>query len=309
LLDVRRVWVFYYGTGHLDDRETAEVVDRAAGRVAGLTGGQLRAFLKKLCLEVDPAEAADRYRTAFAGRRLHTEPTGEGTVHLMGLDLPPDRVAAAWGIINRLARGISDGRTMDQLRADLLLDLLEGKLDPASAGRCGGVELTVDLATLTGLADQAGDLAGFGPVIAELARRVAADQTDLPWRYTVLHPGSGLPVETGVIRRRTGIAFHPDTQTGTDSRRPTSGMRRQIIARHPTCVFPGCRIPAVECDLDHRIPWSEGGTTTVTQMAPLCPHHNRRRQQAGWTYRPLPNGDYQWTAPSGHQYTTSGQPP
>ncbi len=308
-LDVRRAWVFYFGTGHLPDEIAAEVVDQIAERAAGLTGGQLRALLRKLCLEANPDDAAQRYETALDGRRLVAEGTDAGTVNLFGFDLAPHRVESALGIINRLAEGISDGRSMDQLRADLLLDLLEGKLDPTQARRTGGVELTIDLATLAGLADHAGELAGYGPIIAGLARRVAQEQVDLPWRYTLTHPDSRQPVETGAIRKRPGISFHPDRETRTDSRRPTVGIRRQIIARHRRCVFPGCRMPAAECDLDHRIPWSETGPTSVENLAPLCPRHNRRRQKTGWTYQPLPDGDYQWTAPSGHQYTSSGRPP
>ncbi len=83
-------------------------------------------------------------------------------------------------------------------------------------------------------------------------------------------------------------------------------------------------MPAVDCDMDHRIPVSEGGPTEVSHLAPVCRHdHDKVRHKLGWVYRPVPSaesgasgrqlgrgrGEYQWTSRLGHTYTTSGQPP
>jgi hypothetical protein len=70
-------------------------------------------------------------------------------------------------------------------------------------------------------------------------------------------------------------------------------------------------MPAVDCDLDHRIAWSEGGPTHVFNLAPACRHdHVIVKHGAGWTYRRLPNGDHRWTSRLGHTYITRGdQPP
>jgi len=99
-------------------------------------------------------------------------------------------------------------------------------------------------------------------------------------------------------------------QTGTTRRRPTADQRRAVEARDLTCVFPGCRMPAAQCDLDHRIPWSQGGPTTVDDLAPLCRHdHITVRHDAGWTYERLPSGMYRWTSRLGHTYVSGGLPP
>ncbi|MGI8822811.1 MAG: HNH endonuclease [Acidimicrobiia bacterium] len=182
-------------------------------------------------------------------------------------------------------------RSIDQLRADVLLDLLEGNGHQAGPGR-GMVDIHVDLDTLAGLSQAPGELAGFGPVIADIARQVADQQHHTQWRWTATDPDTGLPVHHGTTRRR-----------------PTPGQRRQVETGNPTCVFPGCRIPATQCDLDHRIPWSQGGPTSNDNLTPLCRHDHRIRHQTGWTHQPLPGGDHQWTSPLGHTYTTSGQPP
>jgi hypothetical protein len=69
-------------------------------------------------------------------------------------------------------------------------------------------------------------------------------------------------------------------------------------------------MPAVDCDLDHRVPWSEGGATTDHNLGPVCRHdHIVVRHRAGWTYRRLPNGDRQWTSPLDHTYTTRNDEP
>ena len=88
-------------------------------------------------------------------------------------------------------------------------------------------------------------------------------------------------------------------------------------------------MPTVDCDLDHRRPWADGGPTTERNLAPLCrsmffnpsyfisrkpgqrtlSHNHGAKHRCGWTYQQLPNGDYLSTSRLGHTYTTSGHPP
>ena len=292
-IDLRRARVLIEGTAHLATEVARRVVDRVMEAATRLTTGQLRALLRRVCLEADPDEAVERYETALAERRVYAEPTLDGTAHLMGFDLPPDRVAAIMGKLTRLAESLrrdGEDRTLDQLRADIFIDLLEGRKQTGRS-RQGGVNLHVDLATLTGLAEHPGELAGFGPVIADIARQVTEQQQDCTWQWTVTHPDTGQPIHNGTTRRR-----------------PTTAQRRQVATRNPTCIFPGCRMPATDCDLDHRIPWSEGGPTTTDQLGPLC-RHDHVIKHKGWKHQPLPGGDHLWTSRLGHQYTTSGRSP
>ena len=294
LIDLRRARVLVSGISHLPVETAREVVERIIDRAARLTTGQIGAVLRRLCVEADPDEATSRYRQAREGRRVILEPTLEGTANLLGLDLPPDRVEAILGRIGLLARSLKTGtetRTLDQLRADVFLDLLEGT-ETKNGSRRGVVDIRVDLATLAGLAEAPGELGGFGPVIADIARQVTERQQRSEWRWTLTDSETGLPVDSGITRRR-----------------PSVGQRRSVQTRNPTCVFPGCRMPATGCDLDHRIPWAQGGPTRVDHLVPACRHDHRIRHQTGWKHQPLPGGDHLWTSPLGHQYTTSGQPP
>jgi len=295
-IDVRRARTIERETVHLDDAGAAAVVDRIADVASGLTTGQLAARIRRMCIEVDPAAAAKRYERAVEDRRVSTEANPTGTTNLMGLDLPPHRVAAVTRRIDEIARslrGSGESRTMDQLRADVYLDLLAGKSGRYTGATRGVVDLRVDMDTLAALAEHPGELAGYGPVIADVARQVAEDQPEAEWRYTVTDTETGQPVATGTTRRR-----------------PVNGQRRAVETRDPTCVFPGCRMPSGRCDLDHIIPWSQGGRTTVRNLAPLCRHgHVTVKHGAGWTYERLADGRYRWTSKLGHTYTTSGTPP
>jgi hypothetical protein len=293
-IDVRRARVIVSGTAHLEVETARLVVDRIIERASRLTTGQLNALLRRICVQADPDEAVSRYREAVDGRRIVSEPTVDGTAHLFGLDLPPERVAAAMRRIGDLAQSLktdAEGRSLDQLRADVFLDLIDGRSDHGRSGR-GTVDIHVDLETLARLSEDPGELAGYGPVISDIARQVAEQQQGAEWRWTVTNPDNGQTIHNGTTRRR-----------------PTSGQRRHVEARNPTCIFPGCRMPASDCDLDHRIPWAQGGATTTSQLVPLCRHDHRIRHRSGWTHQPLPNGDHQWTSRLGHTYTTSGLPP
>ncbi len=66
----------------------------------------------------------------------------------------------------------------------------------------GVIDLRVDLATLTRLSENPGEIPGYGPVVADIARRVAATQVGSVWRVAVTHPDSGAVLWDGTTRRR-----------------------------------------------------------------------------------------------------------
>jgi hypothetical protein len=290
LIDQRRARTIVWQTTHLDNDAARAVTDRIIGDAPHLTTGQLTSRIRELAISVDPDNALRRYEQAVADRRVVIEPTGDGTANLCAFDLPPDRAVVARQHIDRLAKSLrksGEDRCMDQLRADVYLDLLCGA---ATNGRGGTVDIRVDLDTLAGLADHPGEVAGYGPVIDDITRRVIADNAGAEWRYTVTH--NGQPVATGTTRRR-----------------PTVGERRVVEAVHATCIFPGCRMPAPACDIDHRIEWSKSHRTDIDDLGPFCRHDHVGRHEFGWAYRFLPNGDVEWTSPLGHTYITGNRDP
>ena len=210
-------------------------------------------------------------------------------------DIAADKAVEAFDRINHLAKSLhveGETRTMDQLRADIAIDLLCGN-QAYQNGRRGTVNVHVDLATLSRLTEDPGELAGYGPVVADIARQVTESSDGAEWRFRVTDPTTGLPVAAGVTRKR----------------RHNAHQRRQVELRDLTCVFPGCRLPATDCDIDHIEPWSRTQTTTLVDSAPACRHDHHGRHQYDWTYQRIAGGDYLWKSRLGHLYTKSGRPP
>ena len=185
-----------------------------------------------------------------------------------------------------------DKRRIDQIRADILLDLLTGKgqtqRDPPTRGV---VEIRVDMTTLAGIDDQPGEIPGLGPVIADVARKIVDEASDSEWRIVPVDE-NGQPV--GVV---------------TTKRRPTTAQKRVVETRNPTCVFPGCRMPADQCDLNHEIPWAEAHRTTVRELGPLCRHNHIDHHRHRWKLKQIRPGIYQWTSPLGHTYIVGPDQP
>ncbi|HSL26815.1 MAG TPA: DUF222 domain-containing protein, partial [Acidimicrobiia bacterium] len=253
-----------------DQEVAARLVDLVLEKASGQTTGQIAARIDRLVIAADPEAARQRYQRSVADRHVTLEQDSDGTATLTGFRLPADRALRALDQVNLLAgrlRVKGETRNMDQLRADVLLDLLEGRQLPTGGGR-GVVDLRIDLTTLAGLDDQPAEVAGWGPLLADVARRMVEDRAQ--WRVTVTAPDTGEPVWTGTTRRR-----------------PTAAQRRMVAAYHPTCVFMGCRAPATRADLDHNRPWAQGGPTTAANLGPLCPRHHTAKDQGGWTLEQL----------------------
>jgi hypothetical protein len=289
-MDLRRVRVLTRHTAHLSTAHARTVCDELMDRVAGTTPGQLTELVRRKCLELAPEETDRQRKQAHADRRVVSYPNPDGTATLVLYGLDPVHCQEILDRLNRLARQHTGGsRTLDQLRSDLAVTDLRGHTGPVSNG---SVHITVDLSTLTRLLDEPGDLAGYGPVVADIARQVTAQLGTQPWEWTVTGDRSDLPIADGTTRRR-----------------PTASQARRVRARTPTCAAPGCRQPAIHCDLDHIRPWAETGTTDTEELAPCCERDHCTRHATGWTYRRLPDGDYLWKSPLGTTYTTSGRDP
>ena len=77
-------------------------------------------------------------------------------------------------------------------------------------------------------------------------------------------------------------------------------IRRQVTERDHHCVFPHCTKPAESCDLDHVVPYADGGETSAGNLAPKCRGHHRMKTAGHATYRMLKPGTYLWTIGTRH---------
>ena len=79
-------------------------------------------------------------------------------------------------------------------------------------------------------------------------------------------------------------------------------MRRFLNARDRHCRFPGCRVPAIRCEIDHTIDHHLGGPTDVDNCEGLCQRHHSMKQFTAWKVRQLGSGVLEWTSPLGQTY-------
>jgi len=85
-------------------------------------------------------------------------------------------------------------------------------------------------------------------------------------------------------------------------------MRDLIEVRDQDCGFPICRRPASRCDLDHTVPYDQGGLTCPCNISGGCRHDHRMKGSTAWRLRQPRPGTLIWTAPSGLSWTITPQP-
>ena len=76
-----------------------------------------------------------------------------------------------------------------------------------------------------------------------------------------------------------------------DERHANAQQRRALAVRDGHCVFPGCDRPASWCDAHHVTRHTDGGPTTIDNLALLCRHHHGVIHRTGWHMTPNPQTD------------------
>ncbi|WP_323986141.1 HNH endonuclease signature motif containing protein [Microbacterium plantarum] len=315
--------------------ERAEFERVAIERCEGETPNRVRDALRMIAERIHPRSFTERHEEAAAGRCVRVQAGADGMSDLIAT-LP---TVIADGIVDRLTRQareiinaraqadapgtpdtradanggspdadttirdgssfIDDARSIDQVRADVFSDLLLAgapALDPTGTGDGDGtlgairahVQVAVSALTLMGQDEGPADLAGRSPIDAATARELAGNATS--WDRLLTDPVTGTVLEC-------------------DSYRPTAAMVRLLRARDRHCRFPGCRQPAIRCELDHTIAASEGGGTHVCNLANLCKRHHDVKHHTRWHVRQLPGGRLVWTSPTGRVYHEDAPPP
>ncbi len=286
LIDKAKAKIIVDTTAHLSLVHARQVADAVLADAPGLTTGQLRVRIRRASLETDPGSVRIQQAEAIERRAFRTWTEPEGTISLEVTGIDPVRGQELADRINHIARNLRGGgetRSMDQLRADVAVDLLCGTPHPS----VGSVHLSISLDRLLDPNTRsAAELIGYGPILDDILDQT----TKSSWEWTV--DQHRVPIADGHTRRR-----------------PTASQQRRIRHRYPTCIAPGCRRPAVDCDLDHTTPWSENATTDSSQMAPLCRPDHTTRHRTGWIYTAESDGRITWKSPIGTTYTTSSRDP
>ncbi|SJM67096.1 HNH endonuclease signature motif containing protein [Gulosibacter sp. 10] len=124
------------------------------------------------------------------------------------------------------------------------------------------------------------ELAGRTPIPIHTALELCGNTTT--WYRVLTDPLDGTPLTA-------------------DTYRPPAALRRLLQIRDVTCVAPGCRRLAKDCDIDHTTPWAAGGPTKYENLAVLCRGHHTMRE-AGWVLEQDGPGRMVWISPTGQRF-------
>lgn len=286
-LSTRKVQVICDGLLDVSSPAVEALAEQASSYAETHTGPELRRWLARRVIAADPGMAEIRRARAVADRMVTVTPLPDGVSELYAL-LPSVVARQIYDSVNALAQvaSSSDVRTMDQRRADALVDLLVGNAEAPQVN----IQVVVPADTLLGESAEPADVAGVGPITSTEALDLAGTTgRDIAFRRMLTDPDSGYLVD--IAERQY---------------RPSTALDRAVRARDQVCRFPGCSRPATRgqgTDLDHTTPWPRG-QTTASNLAVLCRHHHLLKHSPGWTAELLPDGVMQWTSPSGKTFRT-----
>jgi hypothetical protein len=158
-----------------------------------------------------------------------------------------------------ITAGSGDMRTMDQRRADALMELTGAYQrcgdGPANGGDRPRVNLLLDYKTLVDGLKPALLLDSGEQITAQEARLLACDADILP----IVCNGTSQPLDVGRQQRLF------------------SGALRQALAiRDGGCSFPDCDKPPRDCDAHHLVPWWDHGETALHNGSLLCRFHHQQ---------------------------------
>ncbi|WP_409047107.1 DUF222 domain-containing protein [Microbacterium sp. HA-8] len=307
----------------------AEALERAASTTPGRLGPQLA----RLVEQVQPTTFAERHQVARKSGGVWVRDVEDGMSELL-LRGPAVPVHGIHDMITHIARDVLntahaaqtadaaeaadaaevegedaaeaegdgvpvDSRTLDQVRADVLMEMvLTHRIDPQTGEGLGDghgglasiratVNVTVPALALAGVTDDPAELVGRTPIDLDTARILAASVPG--WERVLADPITG-----GVL--------------AVDRYTRSADLTRHLRVRDPHCRFPGCRMPTHRCDMDHGEDFALGGATDHRNLCALCRRHHTLKGETPWRVKHHPGGVIEWISPGGLHYTDTPPP-
>jgi hypothetical protein len=280
----------------VDDDVLARVDEQLSVRVPRwgvMSRSQLASRIDKIVARADH-DAVRRRRDRIAGRDVVVGDVDSGLAEIYATVLAPDAHAFA-DRLTALAHTVctADSRCIAERRADAIgvlaaggdrLGCRCGHSDCAAGGRAASavvIHVVAERSTIDGTGQTPGAMIGYeGLIPPELIAELAKAARLRP----LIHPADA-PPETGYA--------------------PSRALADYVRCRDMTCRFPGCSEPATVCDLDHTIPYGDGGPTQAGDLKCLCRKHHLLKTFWGWRDEQLRDGTIIWTSPQGQRYVTT----
>lgn len=265
------------------------------------TPGQVATKVKTTIAKLAPEEFEEIVDRARDSRRVSCYPEADGMATVVAI-LPAedaqtvmksieayilkrnqdDEVDAEWSLLSA-----------DMKRADALTFIASQALasmadDVRPHRRPITISVAIDLPTLLGLAENPGQLAGYGAIPASIARQLAADGN---WQRFISDPATGNLLDFG-----------------REKYTPPQELVDFLLARDRVCRFPGCRRTGQSSDIDHAHSWESGGETNPANLGLLCRRHHRLKTHGGWSLESNPDGSCLWKSPNGKTFFVPARP-
>ncbi len=299
-IDFRFFVTIVYRTDLIEDRDVLARVDAqlaaGVGRWPSMTRSRLAGQVDRIVARVDADVVRRRHREVRTDRRIEIDDTEGGMALIRGSLVTPDAHALDQRL-DALAATVCvhDPRTREQRRADALgalavgadrLSCRCGRPDCAAGARKPAspvvIHVIAEQATLDGRGSAPGsELNTDGLITPELLAELAAAGKLVP----LAHPGTDAAPEKGYT--------------------PSKALADFVRCRDLTCRAPGCDRPAVHCQIDHTIPYGEGGATHASNLKCLCTLHHLLKTFCGWQDQQLPDGTVIWRLPGHQTYVTT----
>ena len=265
------------------------------------TPGQVATKVKTTIAKLAPEEFEEIVDRARDTRRVSCYPEADGMATVVAILPAEDAQTIMKSIEAYILKRNQDDELVaewsmlsaDMKRADALTFIASQALasmadDVRPHRRPITVSVAIDLPTLLGLAENPGQLAGYGAIPASVARRLAADGN---WQRFISDPTTGNLLDFG-----------------REKYTPPQELVDYLLARDRICRFPGCRRTGQSSDIDHAHSWESGGETNPANLGLLCRRHHRMKTHGGWSLESNPDGSCLWKSPKGKSFFVPARP-
>jgi hypothetical protein len=263
-------------------------------KLDGMGDARVTAAAKEIACRLDAQAVVDRAAKAEADRTVTIRPAPDTMTYVTAL-LPVAQGVGVYAALKRAADTTFDDRSRGQVMADTLVERVTGR--PAEQPEPVAVNLVMSDQTLLGEDNTPAVVEGYGPIPADVARRlVSGAATDERSRATLRrlyrHPKSG-----ALVAMESRSRFFP------------RGLAKFIGLRDQTCRTPYCDAPIRH--RDHAQPRNRGGPTSATNGLGECERCNYVKEAPGWRITAgEENGVHtaEFVTPTGARYRSTAPP-
>jgi hypothetical protein len=298
-IDFRLFATMVYRTDLITDADVLAAVDAELAlkvvRWPSMSRGRLAAQVDKIVAKAD-ADAVRRRKEGQKDREIWISDLAEGGIsEIHGSLLTPDAHA-----VDKALDGLAvtvcehDPRSREQRRADAL-GALAARADRLGC-RCGRPDCA------------AGKRPGATPVVIHvIAEQASIDASGFASGSLVGADGLMPPELVAELAKSAKLVAlaHPGDAPPEPRYVPSKALADFVRCRDLTCRWPGCDRPVPECDLDHTIPYAQGGPTHASNLKMYCRTHHLVKTFWNWQDKQLPDGTLILTSPAGHTYVTT----